>query len=226
MPLAARKSHMKTLSQALVLSTLGLAGLAAQASVITFETASSSAGAQASAADYRSVVNAALAQPGTKFADIALYDGISNASVFAGASSNIAFRSTIDFGVAANQAGTWSLRAGVDFGKGGAVFLDGVALGFKTNDMWWGGSYANPTQSFSFSNLNIAAGQHRLQIFGLEGCCDGGQQAQFSANGAGFQSFAKTDGLINAVPEPSSYALMLAGLAGMGWVARRRQIKR
>ncbi|HZT55238.1 MAG TPA: PEP-CTERM sorting domain-containing protein [Burkholderiaceae bacterium] len=32
--------------------------------------------------------------------------------------------------------------------------------------------------------------------------------------------------MITAVPEPSTYALMLAGLAGIGFVARRRTQQR
>lgn len=46
-------------------------------------------------------------------------------------------------------------------------------MAFKTNDMWWAGDYTNPTQSFQLTQA-ISAGNHQLQLFGLEGCCDGG----------------------------------------------------
>ena len=210
------------------IKTLAVAGIAiggaAQASQITFETASSTAGAQASADDYRSVVNAAFAADSSPHSTpIALYDNLSKSGLFGGSAQNIAFRSTIDFGVDAGQAGSWGLRAGVDFGFGGAVFLDGVALGFKTNDMWWSGSYGNTDGTFDFMPVAVGAGNHRLQLFGLEGCCDGGQNAQFSINSAPYVTFGSNDGLTAAVPEPETYALMLAGLAAIGATTRRRR---
>ena len=147
---------------------------------------------------------------------------ISNYSLFGSPSSNIAFKSTINFGVSADKAGLWGLRAGVDFGNGGAVFLDGVALGYKSNDMWWDGSYSNSSQFFQFAT-NLAAGNHVLNIYGLEACCDGGQQVQFrTASADGFQTFAKTDGLIPAVPEPETYAMLLMGAGLMGCLRRRK----
>lgn len=39
---------------------------------------------------------------------------------------------------------------------------------------------------------------------------------------AGFQVGDRFSLTVSAVPEPSQYALLLAGLAGIGWVARRR----
>ena len=213
---------MHTFIKTLVVAGIAIGG-AAQASQITFETASSTAGAQASADDYRSVVNAAFVAPGANSTTVALYDNLSNQNVFGGSAMDIAFRSTIAFGVAPGQAGTWDLRAGVDFGNGGAVFLDGLALGYKSNDMWWAGSYADTTQSFQFPSVAIGAGTHQLQLFGLEHCCDGGQQAQFSLNGQTYTTFGTRDGLdVAAVPEPETYALMLAGLGAIGFVARRR----
>jgi hypothetical protein len=68
----------------------------------------------------------------------------------------------------------------------------------------------------------VGAGNHTLQLFGLENCCDGGQQAQFRINGSGYTTFGTNDGLTAAVPEPETYALMLAGLGAIGFVARRR----
>ncbi|EZP40435.1 CCXG family PEP-CTERM protein [Janthinobacterium lividum] len=195
----------------------------ANASTITVSTGYSGAGAQSSAADYQSVVNAAVATPGAGFGSttIASYDNVSNSGLF-GSGSNIAFKSVINFGVSAADAGAWSFRSGVDFGKGGALFLDGVALDFKSNDMWWAGNYNNGSQFFSGSSA-LSAGNHTLSIYGLEGCCDGGQQAQFKAGNNNFASFGANDGLISAVPEPSTYAMLLIGLGLLGFTARRKQ---
>ena len=195
----------------------------ANASTITLSTGYSNAGAQASAAAYQAVVDAAVATPGAGYGttSVASYDNVTNGSLF-GSGSNIAFKSVINFGVSAADAGAWSFRSGVDFGKGGALFLDGVALDFKSTDMWWAGNYNNNSQ-FLGGSSNLSAGNHTLSIFGLEGCCDGGQQVQFKSGTNNFTSFASTDGLVSAVPEPSTYFMLLVGLGLLGFTARRKQ---
>ena len=195
----------------------------ANASTITLSTGYSNAGAQASAAAYQAVVDAAVATPGAGYGttSIASYDNVTNGSLF-GSGTNIAFKSVINFGVSAADAGAWSFRGGVDFGKGGALFLDGVALDFKSTDMWWAGNYNNNSQ-FLGGSSNLSAGNHTLSIFGLEGCCDGGQQVQFKSGANNFTSFASTDGLVSAVPEPSTYFMLLVGLGLLGFTARHKQ---
>ena len=192
----------------------------ASASTITLQTGFSDAGPLATANDYRSVVDAAVAvaSGGYGSTSIASYDNVSNHGLF-GSATNIAFKSTITFGVAAGQTGSWDFRAGVDFGRGGAVFLDGHAVDFRTNDMWWAGNYSNPTQFFQFSS-NIGAGNHTLTMYGLEGCCDGGQQVQFNA-GSGYHSFDNQT--LPPVPEPETYAMLLAGLGLLGMIGRRKK---
>lgn len=139
-----------------------------------------------------------------------------------GASGDIAFAFTVDFGVAAAQAGNWSFRIGTDFGRGGAVFLDGAAMALNTADMWWGGNWSNTGQIFAFSAA-LGAGNHRMTVYGLEDCCDGPQSGQFLAAGAqGFTNFAITDGLVpNAIAEPGSLLLSGTALAGLILVQRR-----
>ena len=197
----------------------------ANASTITISTGFSDAGAQKSAAAYKTVVDAAVAKPTAGYGSktVASYNSVDNSSLF-GSSTNIAFRSTIDFGVTAAQAGSWSFRTGVDFSNGGALFLDGVALDVGTGDMWWNGSYSN-SAGFLSGSSTLAAGNHTLSIYGLESCCDGFQQAQFKAGNSSFASFSSTDGLasVSAVPEPSTYAMLLVGLGLLAFTARRKQ---
>ena len=207
----------------LALALLASLALNANASVITVQVASTSPAAQANAAAYKLAVDAAIANPaaykGSK--SVAVYDNLSVKNYFGGI-SNYAFESTINFGVTAAQAGTWNFRTGVDFGFGGALFLDGVALGYNTHDMWWANSYASTNGSLQGA-LNLAAGNHILKIYGIEGCCDGAMQAQFkAANAAAYATFASTDKL-NAVPEPVSIATFGLGAGAIAFIRRRRK---
>lgn len=193
----------------------------ADAAVITFQTGYSTAGVQLTANDYRDIVEAAVANSPYGSTVLNNYDIVSNSSLFGASANNIAFKSTIDFGL--STAGSYSFRAGVDFGHGGAVFLDGTAVDLKTNDMWWAYNYGNTSSVFSVLNQSLAAGNHTLTIYGLEGCCDGGQQVQYSVNGSAYQSFSAST--LQPVPEPETYALLLVGLGVMGAAARSRRDK-
>ena len=197
----------------------------ANASTITVSTGYSTASAQKNADAYKAVVDAAVAKPTLGYGSktVASYNALDSSALF-GSSTNIAFRSTIDFGVTAAQAGSWSFRTGVDFSQGGALFLDGVALDVGTNDMWWNGNYSN-SNGFLSGGSTVAAGNHTLSIYGLESCCDGYQQAQFKAGNSSFASFSSTDGLasVSPVPEPSTYAMLLIGLGLLAFTGRRSE---
>ncbi len=218
-----------TLAKSIVFFTFASAAIHADASLITLQTGYSTAGPQATADAYRDVVHAALSAQkengawgyGSKTIDN--YGWVTNATQF-GANSNFAWKSTIDFGVSSDHAGAWSFRAGVDFDRGGAMFLDGVAVAFNPNNMWWAGDYVNTTQIFE-KTLNLAAGNHTLTIFGLEGCCDGFQQAQFKIGDGQYTTFASSDGLdavSGDVPEPATIATLGLGLGLLAATRRRK----
>lgn len=216
------------MSKSYVLGTALLASIAvhANASIMTLQTGYSTAGSQASANAYLNTVNTALvnqARNNTKgygSTTLTSYGAVSNSALF-GANSDIAWKATIDFSVSAAQAGAWSFQTGVDFDYGGALFLDGVALAWSPNNMYWAGSYANTAQILR-SNATLAAGAHTLTIYGLEHCCDGAQQAQFKIGSGQFTTFAYTDGLNPAaVPEPGTLATFGLGLAALVGLRRR-----
>lgn len=199
--------------------SLALSALGSQASVIQYQTGSyPGAITFASGSDYQvAVESAVLLSP---VVSVASYDSLQpNMTQY----NNEAYKATVSFGV--STAGLWEFRSGVDFGWGGAMFLNGASKTFKTNDMWWNGNYSNPSQFLSFSSV-LAVGNYTLTIYGLEYCCSGPQQAQFKAAGSNdFVSFSNQDGLVSAVPEPESYALMLAGLGLIATLVRRRKNK-
>ncbi|NHZ40156.1 CCXG family PEP-CTERM protein [Massilia aquatica] len=211
----------KNLSWVLATATLAVAGSVC-ASTITIESASATpSGMLSDAGAYQSAVNASLQGTSYTRTSVESYNNITHASLFGG-NSNFALKSTINFGVTQAAAGLWQFRAGVDFGHGGALFLNDVALDVKSHDMWWAGQYNNTSQYFNAA-VNLGAGNHTLTIYGFEGCCDGGQQAQFMAPAGTFTSFSNTDKLVSAVPEPETYAMFLTGMGMLGLLARRRK---
>lgn len=210
------------IAQTAATALLACFALNAGASVITLQTGYSTAKSQASADAYKSTVEQALltttAGYGTK--TLTSYTNISNSNQFSGgANSNIAWKATIDFSAA--TASTWSFRTGVDFGYGGALFLDGVALSYSAADMYWGGSYSNASQYLAATSA-LTAGNHTLTIYGLEACCDGTQQAQFKIGNGAYTTFASTDGIApKAVPEPATLASFALGLGLIAGLRRR-----
>lgn len=65
---------------------------------------------------------------------------------------------------------------------------------------------------FSFANLALAAGNYKIALGGFNSVVFG-----FNTEDLGGAVLTAT-----AVPEPSTYALLFAGLAAVGWVARRK----
>jgi hypothetical protein len=208
---------MKKLAAAL---SFGLVAGIASASTIQIQTGSYTGAAPLGSANaYQSAVDAAVSAAGATDTFVSSYDNLPIAI------DNGALKSTITFDVASTA--TFEFLAGVDFGYGGAVYLDGNAEVFKSNNMWWNYSYSDPTQYFGFTAENLGAGVHTLTIYGLEDCCSGNQQAQFKIGNGSFTSFSNTDGLTAAaVPEAQGYAMLLAGLGLIGTVVRRRSSKK
>ncbi len=222
---------MKPFSLALALALTTLASLPAAASVITLQTRQSTAAAAPAGTPaqmgsyYQNLVEGLLLQaPSAGYCDTmpAAYLALENSSNCAGSNTDIAFKFTVDFGISAAQAGSISFQVGPDFGKGGAVFLNGALLAASKDDLWWGGNYGASTEILSLHNIAIGAGNHRLAIYGLEACCDGLQSAQYRLGGTKTWAPLSTTDELKAVPEPLTAALVLAGLLGMVVAGRKR----
>lgn len=213
-------------------ATLAFSITSASASVISFSTRPASSGALgpfSNPGDYRSAWNnlvTTLPSAPSGYCDTTIpsWDpsaNISNQGVCGGSPIDISFHFRVDFGLNSSQAGTIDFRIGPDFGLGGEVYLDNVPVAFNSNDMWWGfpGNWSAIGQIFQFSGL-LGVGNHTIDVYGQEGCCDGGTGGQFTISGpAGFTSFASTDGL-NFVPEPTTLALFAIGFLGLVRCAR------
>ncbi len=112
-----------------------------------------------------------------------------------------------------------------DAGFGGALYLDGVKLTEKQNNLWWNYNWNNSASILGASIANLSAGHHTLEAFWAENCCNGGGSGRFSLdNGSTWQSLS-TANLNKLAPVPVPSAILLFG-TGMIWVfyMRRKSI--
>jgi hypothetical protein len=120
------------------------------------------------------------------------YSGITNVGLFGppDRQDDFGLYAEVFFEVTPAQAGLWQFRYGADFGRGGGLYVDDIALDEKWNsDLWWNNVWTNPAQILQGS-INLAAGTHSLRILGFEGCCDGGLTAQFQRPGGPWLTMA------------------------------------
>lgn len=117
-------------------------------------------------------------------------------------------------------ANNWGFRLAPDAGLGGSIYLDGVLLSTKTDDLWWGGSWTL-AEILVATGLNLSSGNHIFEGFWAEACCNGGQALQYTAdNGNTWQSIS---GLANpTVPVPAAVWLFSSALLGLLAATRRK----
>jgi hypothetical protein len=151
--------------------------------------------------------------PGYGDASVALWDRPSNPPVdnhdlvVGGSLTDVAFLYTVDFAIGPGEAGPYQIQVSPDFGLGGTVLLDGATVALNSGDMPPGVPvWSNPAQIFDFTSL-LDVGNHTMQVYGQEGCCDGPTAARVSNDGGvTWEPFG------TAVPEPTAWSLIALGL--------------
>ncbi|MDK2778687.1 MAG: CCXG family PEP-CTERM protein [Pseudomonadota bacterium] len=113
----------------------------------------------------------------------------SNESVITdGASTNFILYSSSIFSV--STAGTWYFRAGVDFGLGGGLYIDDIALDEQwDDDMWWNSDWTDDSQILAGS-YSLSAGEHTLLLLGAEDSNGGIMTLEFSRDGSTWYSYS------------------------------------
>jgi len=97
-----------------------------------------------------------------------------------GSRRDIGFDIIIEFEERAKQGSTWHFDFGVDFGLGGAIFVDGQKVKSYAGDIWWA-RRENHANHLGFK-YDFPQGRHQLELIGAEKCCDGPSRVKFCSN--------------------------------------------
>jgi hypothetical protein len=118
--------------------------------------------------------------------------------------------------------GSIAFQFGLDAGYGAQLFFDGTSLAKDTSDLWWSTNWAHP-DVLEVEINPLVSGDHVLDLYWAENCCNGPSSGRFSVDGGSTWQALSTANLDAAkIPEPTSIAVLLAGLAGLGFARRVR----
>ncbi len=119
------------------------------------------------------------------------FTAVNNSGTF-GANNNFTAYSETYFEVKAAETGLWGIRYGSDFGDGGGLYVDGIALEEDwLSDLWWQLNWSH--SDVLEGTINLTEGYHKLEVIGSEGCCDGGITVQFQKPGGSFTTYNTTN---------------------------------
>jgi hypothetical protein len=104
---------------------------------------------------------------------------------------------------------------------GGWLSFDQATLEYKVKDVWTNFSTDTAKSNGLFESKAIGAGVYRLQ-FQFDAT---ESKAEISRTFDGTITVAANKSITPPVPEPETYAMLLAGLGLMGAIARRRKAK-
>ncbi len=118
------------------------------------------------------------------------FDGITNRSQFGISNSNFGAFSESYFLVKPGESGQWEFRYGADFGRGGALYINGNPLEQQWRDnLWWANNWNNASQVLQ-GTATLNGGYQKLEVLGFEDCCDGGITVQFKKPGGNWATFS------------------------------------
>lgn len=122
----------------------------------------------------------------------------------------------------ASKAGSVLFQIAPDAGFGGALYLDGLLLTAKQYDLWWGYDWNNSSQMLA-SLANLGSGNHILEVFWAENCCNGAGSGRYSIDGGMSWQSLSTTNLDKLAPVPVPAAIWLFGTGLIALVSLRRK---
>ena len=121
----------------------------------------------------------------------------------------------LSFDFVMNYNGMWSLAAGLDAGLGAEVFLDGVLVAKRTDDLWWARNWSN-SDVLSVPALAISQGKHTIELYWAERCCSGPGSILLTDYRTGSTNSLSAATIASAsIPEPAGILLLSLGLIGL-----------
>ncbi len=108
---------------------------------------------------------------------------VGNQALCGGTNSDVGFYYKVTFPVG-REGLTYAFKTPTDFGHGGISYMDGKMQMQEEGDIWHGAE-----STLLDYTITLSKGNHMMELYGAEGCCDGTTAWSFSVNGGEWLDF-------------------------------------